>query len=259
MHELGTQSLMPGGEGAGKPPTEIKSMFITLTYDDKHLPKNGSLCKSDLQLFWKRLRKNSGAKIKYYGAGEYGPKNYRPHYHAIVIGLGSEYEGFTKPDRIGMRTLKEWNLGAVHVGEVQEKSVWYVTDYILGKEVKKNFYKGVEKPFQVVSQGFGKKFALANKEYLETNLNVTMKGAQVGFPRYYRKVLGVKNNDISRRMEERAINSNAEYIMKIMTKGGCGDEVVSWTKDEVKKMLEETREQKRKNLEAKAKLKEKWL
>lgn len=34
--------------------------FLTLTYDDAHLPPGGSLCLRDFQLFMKRLRKEAG-------------------------------------------------------------------------------------------------------------------------------------------------------------------------------------------------------
>ena len=66
------------------------SVFLTLTYNDKSLPKNDSLVKRDLQLFFKRLRKAlpSDKKIKYFACGEYGDDKECPHYHAIVFGLG---------------------------------------------------------------------------------------------------------------------------------------------------------------------------
>ena len=71
-------------------PYHQSSIFLTLTYDDDNLPPNASLSKSDLQKFFKRLRKDLSyvdRKIKYFAAGEYGPKTNRPHYHAIVFGL----------------------------------------------------------------------------------------------------------------------------------------------------------------------------
>ena len=82
--------------------------FITLTYDsdiikdmpdiiaDTHAVEHSfnsthkpilsplTLCKRHTQLFWKRLRKNTGIKFSYYLCGEYGHKYGRPHYHAIV-------------------------------------------------------------------------------------------------------------------------------------------------------------------------------
>lgn len=42
------------------------------------------LCKRDLILFNKRLRKKfANEKIRYYAVGEYGPEHFRPHYHII--------------------------------------------------------------------------------------------------------------------------------------------------------------------------------
>lgn len=76
--------------------------FVTLTYDDDHLPtvdhlaadtgeivKIPTLVKRDFQLFMKRLRKNYkyDNKLRYYMAGEYGGQTARPHYHAIIFGL----------------------------------------------------------------------------------------------------------------------------------------------------------------------------
>lgn len=60
--------------------------FLTLTYSDEHLPKDGQLVKEDLQLFFRLLRrKNPG--IRYFAVGEYGTEKGRPHYHAVVFNL----------------------------------------------------------------------------------------------------------------------------------------------------------------------------
>ena len=95
---------------------EKKGIFLTLTYNDDHVPvvydcdENGevvlddkgeassmayTLCKRDLQLAFKRLRDHlpSDKKIRYYACGEYGNaprsgKYRRPHYHAIIFGIG---------------------------------------------------------------------------------------------------------------------------------------------------------------------------
>lgn len=62
------------------------AFFITLTYNDEHLPPNAELSKRDLQLFIKRLRKiNPG--IRYFAVGEYGSEKGRPHYHAVIFNL----------------------------------------------------------------------------------------------------------------------------------------------------------------------------
>lgn len=61
------------------------SYFITLTYSDEHLPEGGNLEPRDLQLYWKRLRKNTGKSLRYFAVGEYGDRTRRPHYHAVVF------------------------------------------------------------------------------------------------------------------------------------------------------------------------------
>lgn len=97
--------------------------FLTLTYDDAHLPYKemltptgeiiptpdygrsafkpvphldeetgelhtcATLHKRDIQLFHKRLRERTGQKIRYFTAGEYGDSTKRPHYHSIEFGL----------------------------------------------------------------------------------------------------------------------------------------------------------------------------
>ena len=64
-------------------------MFLTLTYNDDNLPSDVGLHKDDLQRFFKRLRKALDTKkIRYFACGEYGDTTSRPHYHAIVFGLG---------------------------------------------------------------------------------------------------------------------------------------------------------------------------
>lgn len=78
-----------------------RSCFVTLTYADSHIPQRFynirghccsvpalSLCKRDLQLFFKRLRKaHPQSHIRYFGCGEYGPTTLRPHYHIILFGI----------------------------------------------------------------------------------------------------------------------------------------------------------------------------
>lgn len=72
---------------------DYKALFVTLTYDNLHLPwtfhnVSPTLSVRDCQLWLKRLRKKfAPRRIRYFLAGEYGPKNGRPHYHAIIFGL----------------------------------------------------------------------------------------------------------------------------------------------------------------------------
>lgn len=57
--------------------------FITLTYEESPI----FVKKRPLQLFLKRLRKSLAPKtFKFFAAGEYGSKNFRPHFHLILMG-----------------------------------------------------------------------------------------------------------------------------------------------------------------------------
>ena len=103
----------------------ITSHFITLTYDTRYVPitKRGFLTleKRDVQLYFKRLRKLHGPEhtpIKYYLAGEYGSKTFRPHYHIILFNADIEL------------IHKAWDKGEVHIGELTEASAAYTAKYI---------------------------------------------------------------------------------------------------------------------------------
>lgn len=61
------------------------AFFITLTYDEEHLPDGANLSPRDLQLFFKRLRREfEVARFRYFAVGEYGERYGRPHYHAVI-------------------------------------------------------------------------------------------------------------------------------------------------------------------------------
>lgn len=68
--------------------SETQPIFVTLTYNNKHLPKSG-IFKEEIQLFMKRLRikldrLNIKHNLRYFACGEYGTKSGRPHYHMII-------------------------------------------------------------------------------------------------------------------------------------------------------------------------------
>ena len=113
--------------------------FITLTYDAENLPPDGGLIKSDFQKFIKRLRKQTGKKIRYYHCGEYGDRNNRPHYHAILFGhnFADWTYLFDSPSGEAIYTSptleKIWKKGFVTVGTVTFQSAGYVARYCMKK------------------------------------------------------------------------------------------------------------------------------
>lgn len=184
-----------------------KSVFITLTYDDDHLPSDNSLHKEELQKFFKRLRKHYGEKIKYFACGEYGEKVRtlfdingsgealgRPHYHAIVFGLGNDT--FSKECVKKSWQNCNWNMFQDKnvFGQVTFDSCRYVSDYIFKKydNLKAtSVYGAREIPFKIGSNGLGLQYVMNNSKNLIKNGFTSFRGVKVSLPRYYRKKLGI--------------------------------------------------------------------
>jgi hypothetical protein len=153
-----------------------KGCFITLTYDNDHLPEGETLVKEDLQLFVKRLRKYLGkTRIKYFACGEYGDETYRPHYHLIVIGWMPELERCYKPSKnncVSRDVEQLWNYGHNVVGSADREAVQYTVGYIRKKLIGKadqEMYEGRLAPFQLQSQGIGKDYAFRIRSQYCTN------------------------------------------------------------------------------------------
>lgn len=131
-----------------------EACYLTLTYDNEHLPPGRSLFKPDMQKFWKLLRKKLAPRqIRYMECGEYGEKNGRPHYHAIVFGWKPDDLVFFSrrhgiPSYTSDTVSQCWKRGHILVGSVTYHSIAYVARYILKKQVGKDAeeYYGVRRP-----------------------------------------------------------------------------------------------------------------
>lgn len=114
--------------------------FLTLTYDEKHAPKNGSLNPKHLQDFLKRFRKSvSPLKVRYFGVGEYGDTTERPHYHLALFGYPTCRRGSTliRPDReccsVCTFVKRSWTFGNVYLGRLERESAGYIAGYVTKK------------------------------------------------------------------------------------------------------------------------------
>lgn len=192
------------------------AIFATLTYDDEHLPCDGSLVPAHLTNFLKRLRKavDGGkeewikvngpeffyaSKLRYLACGEYGDLRGRPHYHALLFGIScndavrATTKLFNSPELEAV-----WGYGTVNYGEVTRASAAYVAGY-----TTKSFGRvycdsdGVVKqaPFLRCSKGIGKRYA---ERYAEDFKNgcLIVDGTPQRLPRYYKKRLEVLRPDI---------------------------------------------------------------
>lgn len=131
--------------------------FITLTYDNAHLPSDKSLHYQDFQRFLKRFRKSIGArKIRYYMAGEYGEKYGRPHWHACIFGYDFHDKKLLKRTSAGSilyrseELEKLWPFGHSSVGDVTFESAAYVARYIMQKQSSDKINPKTGKPWNAI-------------------------------------------------------------------------------------------------------------
>lgn len=178
---------------------EFKS-FWTLTYDDNY--NSGSLHKHHIQCFIRELRRFK--KLSYLVCGEYGEKTFRPHYHMILFGYNEindhrfTEKGFNNQTKRPFYYHKNWPFGHIDVGGFSRDSARYVCDYIFkaydgnkGKE----YYKGLEPPFRLMSKGIGRRFLEDNYKQIQQSNYITDRGIPCSIPRYYIKRISKTLND----------------------------------------------------------------
>lgn len=196
------------------------NQFVTLTYRDEDLVFGGlapTLEPRELQLFFKRLRKEYGNGIRYFACGEYGDESYRPHYHACIFNLdikdkelytiknGNKLYRSDTLDRI-------WGHGDVRIGDVTFESAAYVARYVMKKimDPNSNIYeeRGIEPEFCRMSRrpGIGMtwlhKFSgdVFNAGYQVVN------GMKCKPPRYYQQKFTENEPEIMAKRKKAVIN-----------------------------------------------------
>lgn len=115
------------------------SSFVTLTYDEFHIPPGGALRYRDFQSFMKRLRNEVGP-TRFFMCGEYGEKLSRPHYHVGLFGV--DFRADRRPWRCtgaGFRLFRSptlerlWFHGNSEIGELTRESAAYMARYTFKK------------------------------------------------------------------------------------------------------------------------------
>lgn len=212
-----------------------ENCFITLTYDQEHLPGTGTLVLEHFQKFMKRLRKRfKHQKIRFYHAGEYGTEFGRPHYHAILFGLDfHDKKLWKKVNDIPLFTseiLKNiWGKGFTSVGTVTFESAAYVARYIMKKvtgDKAKEHYERVDietgeiidlRPeYTTMSRGKGIAHAWWEKYKADVFPDdfVVIKGVQMKPPKYYEKMYehenpeGLESIKLRRKEHAKRLESN---------------------------------------------------
>lgn len=179
-----------------------ENCFITLTYDEKNVPKGRTLVVEDCQLFLKRLRERiAPTRVRFFLAGEYGEKLGRPHYHAIIF-------GYSFPDRVKLQSVGQhaefsselldetWGKGICHIGSVTFDSACYVANYATKKITGKgagDHYAGRKPEFVLMSRGgrkaggIGRGWIKEFKTDVYPSDEIIVRGVPGKPPRYYDK------------------------------------------------------------------------
>lgn len=178
--------------------------FITLTYDDEHLPIpervyygkdenaffendgtwiEGTLVKEDLIKFRDRLRKHLDYRgklysFKWFGCGEYGETNGRPHYHMILMSCHldtNQFYGAHKDPHKTYETWKSheldklWPFGYVDIATCNWQDAAYTARYTAKKWLKTTddweyYMRGKIPEFITQSKGIGDDYFLENMD-----------------------------------------------------------------------------------------------
>lgn len=203
-----------------------ENYFITLTYDDEHLPvteyidkdtgefkyNNGTLVKKHMQDFNKRVRRSLEYRgydgFRFYMCGEYGTTSARPHYHMIAFGLHlDDLEKYKDTPHGTLYTSKflsdKWQKGYVIIGNVTYESCAYVSRYIMKKQ--KGVSANVYSDFNILPEytNSSRKPGIA-RQYFEDHFDdlypsdriVLIGGRVVSNPRYFDSLIEVIDSDL---------------------------------------------------------------
>jgi hypothetical protein len=101
-------------------------------YDQDHLPSGGSLRRSDLQSFNRRVRKEIGP-FRFLACGEYGHTTGRAHYHSILFGLDLPDVYKSGSHFVSPMLRSAWGNGQIALHPANPASIAYVSGYVVKK------------------------------------------------------------------------------------------------------------------------------
>lgn len=211
--------------------------YVTLTYDDEHLPEGGKLVHRHFQLFMKRLRKHfRGKRIGYFQCGEYGEELGRPHYHALLFGVDfadkTPWKKNANGDQVYLSPLLQrlWGQGFTSLGSCTFQSAAYCARYVMKKvtgERALRHYERVDPDTGEVHElppeylrmslrpAVGKRWVDRYQEDVFPDDFVVVEGKRRKVPRYYDKRLELVDEEAHRAVKrarvERANTSDARH------------------------------------------------
>lgn len=148
----------------------------------------------------KRLRKNTGWRIRYFAAGEYGTKNGRPHYHIVLFGVDFPDKTFHRKSRKGYNIYRSeilekcWKLGHSEIGTVTINSAKYTANYVTQKvngNKEEKHYAGRIPEYSAMSRNppIGYDYYVEHRDEILKTGTVQYLDKQIKTPRTYERTL----------------------------------------------------------------------
>lgn len=196
-----------------------RNSFLTLTYDEEHLPEDGSLKVEDFQDFMKRLRhwhrkdqvlrgvaKEDLEVLRFYHCGEYGDENGRPHYHACLFGEDfwstRKFYKMSKTERLYQAAplSSAWGNGLAVIGDLSFESAAYVARYVCKKVTGRKaveHYGGRKPDYATMSRkpGIGRSWIEKYGKEVYRSDSVIVNGHECKPPRYYDEIWGLGHEE----------------------------------------------------------------
>mgnify|MGYP006992305524 FL=1 len=166
--------------------SKSQAYFITLTYDNDHLPVTGVQPEA-IQLFFKRLRihldrMNIEHNLRYVAVSEYGHNTHRPHYHIILWNMpetfGTAYTRLKLIENAWRQPTGQYNpdgspvtkqIGFAYCVPVINGGINYVMKYM---KKRCDIPKGKNKTFMLASKkngGIGSEYATSLLPFYRQN------------------------------------------------------------------------------------------
>lgn len=208
------------------------NIFLTLTYDDNHLPNGLQI--PHLQKFWKRLRKRTKNTLKYFACGEYGDRTKRPHYHAAIFGLNpfGDEKKYDMDNNHSETLTQLWGHGQVLIAELTPPRMAYVAGYVMKKAGhKKQIYcdeDGVEiqAPFRKMSNGLGAAWLGKYMTDLRNGFVQNADKRKIAIPRYYTDILKTINHGaLHQQIQEQKDKARAKMEAPIRDRCKAGETI----------------------------------
>ena len=160
--------------------------FVTLTYDDLHLPSNKGVSYAHADYFLDRLRdcfKTCNLGFSYYLMSEYGGRSQRPHLHMHLLTDMPQLQ-------VSVMISHLWKHGFIKIGCSTLKSILYTSAFHLLPKEHKNAYPVPN--FHIISRGLGKNYADEHADFNFSNNRKVFEfgGFKFNLPPYVSKRMG---------------------------------------------------------------------